>query len=505
MVNDDRKFKVLLIHANTSMDTLIPPALATLSACLKRAGNEVRLFDTTFYNTRGFTGDDARARTLQVKETNFADLGIYFKKTDMIPDFIQMLEDYKPDLIGLSAVEVTFSMGLKFINAAKSIRPNVKIVVGGSLAVTAPERVISEKNIDIVSIGEAENSFVELCEKLKNDEDYTKILNLWIKKDGKVHKNALGNLIDIDDLPYQDWEVFDKARIYKPMSGSIRRTGCFELTRGCVYSCTFCIEEHLNKIHKNRNYRAKSIPRFIDEVKYFKDNYGLQYVYILSEIFLPTTKERIRDFSRLWKQKVGLPFWCQLRVEGVDEENARLLEEAGCASVTAGVECGNEEYRQKVVHRMMTNKQIIEAFKILKKTKMQVSANSIIGFPGETREMIFDTIELNRQLQPDNMMIHLFTPYRGTSLYEMSVERSYIPADHLAGDYRSDFTLNMPQISREEILGLHRTFAMYCKFPKDIWPEIRIAEKFDEEGNKKFEELSALFKKKFFENPLLMH
>ena len=235
MNNQNRKFKVLLIHANSSMDTLIPPNLATLSACLKRAGNEVKLFDTTFYNTRGFTGDDVRTRTLQVKETKFSEFGIYFNETDMNEDFLKTVEEYKPDLIGLSAVELTFNMGMRLINAVKALKPEIYVAVGGSHALTAPEKVISEKNVDIVSVGEAENAFVELCEKLKNNEDHTGILNLWIKKDGKIHKNKLGNLINIDDLPYQDWEIFDKRRIYKPMSGNIGRTGCFELTRGCVY------------------------------------------------------------------------------------------------------------------------------------------------------------------------------------------------------------------------------------------------------------------------------
>jgi len=472
--NHDKKFKVLLVHANTPMDTLIPPALATLSAILKSAGNEVDLFDTTFYNTRGFTGDDARVRTLQVKETNFADLGIQFETTDMVEDFVKMIEEFKPDLIGVSAVEVTFKMSMDLINTVKNIKPDIKVAFGGSFPMTAPERVINENNVDIVCIGEAENAFVELCKKLKSKEDYTEISNLWVKKDGKIYKNKLGNLIDLDDLPHQDWELFDKRRIYKPMSGAIGRTGCFELTRGCVFSCTFCINEFLNKVHNHKSYREKSIPKFIEEVKYFKDNYGIEYVYILAEMFLPTTKQRIRDFSKLWKEKIGLPFWCQLRVEGVDEENARLLEEAGCVSISAGIESGNEEFRRRVIHRMMSNQRIFEAFRILKNTKMQISGNCIIGFPGETRELIFDTIELNRQLNLDNTMVHAFSPYRGTSLYDLSVERGYISPDHMAGDYRSDYTLNMPHISKEEILGLHRTFAMYVKFPKEMWPEIEI-------------------------------
>lgn len=216
-------------------------------------------------------------------------------------------------------------------------------------------------------------------------------------------------------------------------------------------------------------------------------------------MFLPTTKQRVRDFSRLWKEKIGLPFWVQLRLEGVDEENAALLEEAGCVSVSPGVESGNEEFRKKMIHRMMSNEKIIEAFRILKKTKMQISANSIIGFPGETREMIFETIELNRTLALDNYMVYAYSPYRGTSLYELSLSKGFIPEGNISGDYRSDFTLNMPQISKEELEGLFRTFCMYVKFPKEMWPEIKLAEKLDEEGNIKFEELSKRFKEEFFE------
>ena len=143
--NQDRKFKVLLIHANSSMDTLIPPNLATISACLKKAGNEIKLFDTTFYNTRGFTGDDARVKTLQVKETKFSDFGIYFKSTDMKEDFIKLVEEYKPGLIGLSAVELTFNMGMVLINSVKEIHPHIKVAVGGSHALTAPEKVYLKK------------------------------------------------------------------------------------------------------------------------------------------------------------------------------------------------------------------------------------------------------------------------------------------------------------------------------------------------------------------------
>ena len=80
-------FRVLLVNCNTMMDTLITAGISILAACLKREGIDVRLFDTTFYKTADKTGDEARAYTLQVKKTNFKELGIVPKETDVIEDF----------------------------------------------------------------------------------------------------------------------------------------------------------------------------------------------------------------------------------------------------------------------------------------------------------------------------------------------------------------------------------------------------------------------------------
>ncbi len=45
----EKDFKVLLVNCNTMLDTLITAGIGILSACLKREGIEVKLFDTTFY------------------------------------------------------------------------------------------------------------------------------------------------------------------------------------------------------------------------------------------------------------------------------------------------------------------------------------------------------------------------------------------------------------------------------------------------------------------------
>ena len=71
-----KEFKILLINCNTMLDTLVTAGIGILSSCLKNEGIDVKLFDTTFYRTAERTGDEARASVLQVKKTDFKDLGI---------------------------------------------------------------------------------------------------------------------------------------------------------------------------------------------------------------------------------------------------------------------------------------------------------------------------------------------------------------------------------------------------------------------------------------------
>jgi len=489
-----KDFKVLLIHANSTLDTLIPPNIATLAAYLKREDYQVKLFDTTFYKTREFTGDDIRVETLQVKKTDFTELGIFLNKTDMVEDFIKTVKEYKPDLIGLSAVSLTYQIGLKLLKSISDL--NIPTIVGGVHPTVCPDDTIKEDCVDMICIGEGEGALVDLCNRLYRDEDITDIQNLWVKKNGKIYKNPMRPPINIDEVPFQDWTIFDERRRYKPMGGKIRITACVELNRGCPFSCYYCTNDFFHKMYKGKSYRERSISRFIEEVKYLKEKYNIEYIYMSAETFLSTGKKRFQELIEKYGE-LKIPFWMETRPEFVTDEKIKQLKDIGCESINMGIESGDPELRANVLNRKMTDEQIIQAFHIIRKYNIRVGANSIIGFPTETREQVFKTIELNRKANPNNIMIHIFNPYNGTKLYDFSVAKGYISPGTLGGDYRSDVILDMPQLKKDEIRGLQRTFAMYVKFPKDIWPEIQKAEKFDDEGNKIFERLSKKYTEEY--------
>jgi radical SAM superfamily enzyme YgiQ (UPF0313 family) len=164
--------------------------------------------------------------------------------------------------------------------------------------------------------------------------------------------------------------------------------------------------------------------------------------------------------------------------------------------MSIGVEHGNEEFRRKYLKRHNTNEQIINAFKILDKCGQGASVNSIIGFPFETRQLLEDTIELNRRIIAVNKRlrctISIFTPFRGSELHETCLKAGliddvpYTSNTNLVGGS----ILNSPYFTKEELNGILRTFSFRVHFPQEYRERIQLAEQFSQRGEREFELLS---------------
>ncbi len=415
----------------------------------------------------------------------------------MHEDFRKAVIKHKPDIIGLSTVEYTYKMGLSLLRRVRDL--GVPTIVGGVHAIISPEEVIEEDVVDMACIGEGEEALVELCEKMYNNEDYTRVPGIWVKENGKKIKNSKRPLTDINKLPYFDFSIYEKERLYRPMQGKVYRMLPIEISRGCPFDCTYCAAPTLREIYKPSGtyYRKKKIEHVIDEIKFHRDHYGLNYVYFTAETFLLLSDEEFAKFVSLYK-KIKLPFWCQTRPETISERRIKVLEDINCDRITVGIESGNENIRKNVLNRKISNHLIVKAFDILARSSIPVSVNNIIGFPDETREDIFDTIKLNRAVKVDSISVFVFMPYRGTRLREVCLKKGYISPDTYSEDHTQNSIVSMPSISKEEIQGLLRTFPLYVKFPEKDYALIEVCEKFDEKGNEMFKMLSEKYKKEYF-------
>ena len=496
-----KNFKVLLVYPNYSMVNLVPTNIGILTACLKQNGFIVDLFDTTFYRTSEKTLDEIRVETLQVRKFDLEEFGVSFKPGDYVEDFKQKVAEFQPDLIGVTVVEDTWPQARTLIEAVSDYP--APVIVGGVFPTLASEIPIAHPDVDIICVGEGEHAIIELATKLMNGEDYSRIPNLWTKQGGEIIKNTMRPPIDLDDVPFGDFDLFEKERFYRPMQGKIMRMVPIETDRGCPYTCRFCEAPALVSLYKEETgqhyFRRKSWKTVKEELDLYIQKYQVNYVYFNAETFLAMNRAEFDEFVQMY-DSVRLPFWMQTRVETLSENYIQQLEQVGCNRISIGLEHGNEEFRKKIVSKGFSNQSIVELFKILDRYSIPITINNIIGFPEETRDLIFDTIELNRQLGSDSVNAYIYTPYRGTFMYQDSVSKGFLNADVETNSIITGSILNMPSISQEEILGLVRTFSLYVKFPKEEWPEIAAAEKFTPEGDAKFAELSKRYYERFFDH-----
>lgn len=496
--------KVMLMYPNLRGMNMLPPAIGLLSAVLKQRGFTVKLFDTTYYED--LDDEHAQADSDQMKVDKLMARPFKMpreatlKTTNVFDDFRKEVESFRPDLLALSATEDMFLLGVKLLKALGHKRPLT--VLGGVFATFASQLAISYPEIDIVCKGEGEDALRILCERLEKGEPYDDVSNLWIKrKDGIIKVNHT-HMVDMDANPLIDMSIFEEARFYRPMGGRVWRMFPVETYRGCPYTCTYCNSPAQGRLYmeeEGKTYlRRKKIENMRRELLFYKNEMKAEYLYFWADTFFSWKKGGFEEFAEMYAD-IGLPFWCQTRVETIDYQRFKKLKEIGCARISFGIEHGNEKFRKEVLKRTVSNETIIKNFKIVNDVGIPFSVNNIMGFPYETYELAFDTIELNRQIDAADRNAYAFTPFAGTPLRAVCNELGFTDGkDILHSICVSGSLLKMPQFPQEKINGLLKTFNMYVKFSKSRWPDIRRAEQDTVEGKKVFNELKKEYMEQFW-------
>ena len=516
------KFKVLIFYPNEPMVGVTPSNLAYLSACLKEAGNDVKLFDCSLYESVRYeprpdgeeglqsqkfrqekTQDELRTKLGHTKKSSIDDY-IKLRETNVHEDFARVVDEYKPDLIAITVVDSTIEFSYDFIESIRGERP--PIIMGGVGATFSYEKILKSGYIDYVNAGEGEESLPELCERLKNGKDVSDCKNIYLMgEDGEIIKNPMRPIVDIDALPMPDFTIYEDQRFYRPFMGRVVRMAQMDWDRGCPYQCSYCAAPAI--LAKNRQekignyYRVKSEDKIFEEMKFLIKKYKLDFLYISSETLLVIKMEKFKRIAERYKKEINLPFWCQSRLDSFTEERTKLLKEMGCQSVSVGLEHGNEEVRRKVLRKQLKNEAVYEGFKTLAKYNIRPTINSMMGLPDETREQVFDTFEINRQISKilrgnHNLNVFTFVPFSGTALRRIAVEKGYVDPDApVSFSFYKESMLDMPSMSKEEITGLEKTAHLYIGLPKSDYPFIEMAEKDTPEGREMYDKLLDKLKK----------
>ena len=487
-----RDFKVLLIYPGLFMQTALPLGLAALAGSLRAKRCQVRVFDTVLYAEPG-EHDENEERTQKhhsTRQVDYAGAGVVPKRESFYDDLSALLRSYQPDLIGLSVVESTF---VKAANIARHVKRicETPIIMGGVFPTLAPDVVMGEPAVDMVCVGEGEETIVELCDALGERKTLKAVPGVWFKENGAIVRNGSSPLRPLEELPPHDFSVFAPWMFLKPMQGNLFKTIPIEMSRGCPYDCAYCAEPALRDIHRQRAggyFRKKPIPLVLRDIAGVVAEHQPQFIYFTSETFLAMTDDEFAEFVEGYRT-IGIPFWIQTRPETVTEKKVRALQSVGMYWLTVGIECGNEAYRRTYLHRKATNAAIVRMVEILEICGQGASLNSIIGLPFEDRDLILETIGLNQRLYRINrgvrINISMFAPFRGCELHELCV-RHNLMADvpYLAQTNVSGVSpLSFEKLTAGQLAGLYRTFTLYVYLPDEDLDDIQRAEALTPEGD----------------------
>ena len=498
-----QKVKVLFFNANPATMSLVPPVVSLFYSIFKEAGIEMKYFDTMAYDTSDIYADPnefTHAGWTLKKNKKVEKLITTHSKPgkDIFKDFKEVAKEFNPDVIMASATESTFLFTIDLLKAVRDLKyPHV---LGGVFATFAPEVAFKYEEIDVLCVGEGERVIVPLVRKLAMGEEPIGVGNIWFKrKGGEIIKSGLNKAVDLDSNPRFCAHIFEDTRFYRTMGGKLYRMFPIETHRGCTNKCTFCNSPLQDKRYLQetgeRYFRKKSIKKVMEDVRYLKKEYNAEYFHFWADNFFTYSIAEIEEFCQEYAE-INIPFYVQTYPASMNEAKLKALVEVGLDRIGMGIEHGNEEFRKNVINRKYSNKSAIEGVELIIKYDIHYSCNNIVGFPDETPKLHEDTVRLNRILAPHSASASIFTPFYGTPLRKICIQKGYLKdPDYIAPSNTDSSCLDMPQFTKEEIMGKSRTFNMKITLPKDLWKDITVAENITPDGNRVYNDLLTEMRK----------
>ena len=344
----------------------------------------------------------------------------------------------------------------KMIGLAKS--NGCKVVVSSSDSTDQFKKYL-DAGADVVLMGEAEQSLLELVRAWENNDDLSQVAGLAFKKSGEIVRTGPRQLIkDLDSLPLPAWDLIDLSA-YRQMW--MNNAGYFSInigtTRGCPFKCNWCAKP----IYGNR-YHSRSPQHVISELRLLKNLTDFEHVWFCDDIFglKPGWVQQFADLVE--NEDLRFRFKIQSRADLlVQPAYVESLARAGCEQVWMGAESGS----QKILDAMdkgIRVEQIEEATSLLKKHGIQPCFFIQFGYLGETRDDIRSTIRMINKLMPYEIGISVSYPLPGTGFYEkvkaeLVDKTNWTDSDELALMFRNTYA---PQFYKKLHRYVHYRFRM---------------------------------------------
>lgn len=439
--------EVILVHPPTSFNTVIaggydnipPLGILYLAAVLEREGVEVKIIDDL-------------------------DAALSLK------DIMEIINEEKPKIVGISSTTHQIKSSVEIAKSIKDLfGKSIKVAIGGCHVSADPDLINRYPYFDFCVIGEADITFPVLVKDILNGKSIEGVFK------GEVPR-------DLDEIPFPAWHLIDIEK-YKKAGRS--RYPLFA-TRGCPFNCVFCSREGLSRI-----VRTRSANNIIEEMLRAHRYFDGQYEFCDDSFTL--NKKKVEEFcDELIKRNLNLKWVAGgVRFDGLNEILLDKMVRAGCSEFCCGIESGNEEVRNKIIKKNITDKQIYDSLRLCNKYKdrLRVQLSFILGVPNETKEQMLETARFPMKLLKMGIKcIYIVAmcptvPFPGAAIFEQAIKEGNIDKDivdqyingELGDGFRDNWPIYIPKgVTKDEMSAIRKKCYMSFYFsPYYIWRRIK--------------------------------
>lgn len=325
---------------------------------------------------------------------------------------------------------------------SKNIReqfPDVKVIWGGYFASNQYKVCLDSGFVDYIVNGPGDSTFPDLLGYLEGmgKTELSTIQNLiYRKEDGTIEKTAKAHLPNMDQLPalpYEHLNSFYPITEYLGKTFLGKKTLSYHSSFGCPFTCSFCAVVPIY----NARWKGSSAKKIYQDVKFLKDNYGMDSIEFHDNNFF-TSRKRVVEFAELVKDD-NITWWGEGRIDTIDkysDEDLELMREAGCKMIFLGAETGNDDILKQMDKGGTQTGEQIKAFAArLHKVGIIPEMSFVLGLPGKSEEAVNKQIDFDinfirtiKSINPNaEIIIYVYSPVptEGSELYDQIREAGF--------------------------------------------------------------------------------
>jgi len=356
------------------------------------------------------------------------DVIIYNQDMHHYPDehLTHYLNKNRFDIIGVSTIAGYYQYR-KLLGISKAINNSEKrpfYIIGGHGPSPEPEYFLKKTQADAVVIGEGEQTVVELAEALENNTKLEKVKGIAFRKYDKVRINDKRPLIkDVDNIPIPAYELFP-VNYYRLLRMPHVKNSDFVMPilsgRGCPFKCNFCYR-------MDEGFRPRSSESIIDEIKFLKRSYGINYIAFGDELLMSSAARTSSLCESFIEARLNIKWDCNGRLNYAKPAVLNLMKRAGCVFINYGIEALDDRILRNM-NKCLTVEQIVKGIEATLKSGISPGFNIIFGNIGENTDTLRKGVEFLLKYDDGSQLrtIRPVTPYPGSELYYYAIKKGFL-------------------------------------------------------------------------------